>query len=142
MDSTELSSSLRAVVSALHKGLRKQLYSVNTYSMTELETIRHLAKNASLLPSELAALTRIKTQSMSQILNKLEKQEVIKRTASTDDKRKVYISLTDSGMKFVEQARYHRDEWLKDLIEETLTEDEKTLLAKALPVLHKLIIIK
>ena len=142
MDSTELSSSLRAVVSALHKGLRKQLYSVNTYSMTELETIRHLAKNASLLPSELAALTRIKTQSMSQILNKLEKQEVIKRTVSTDDKRKVYISLTYSGMKFVEQARYHRDEWLKDLIEETLTEDEKTLLAKALPVLHKLIIIK
>ncbi len=142
MDSTELSSSLRAVVSALHKGLRKQLYSVNTYSMTELETIRHLAKNPSLLPSELAALTRIKTQSMSQILNKLERQDVIKRTASTEDRRKVYISLTDSGMKLVQQARYHRDEWLKDLIEETLTEDEKTLLAKVLPVLHKLIIIK
>ena len=142
MNSTELSSSLRAVVSALHKGLRKQLYSVNTYSMTELDTIRHLAKNASFLPSELAALTQIKSQSMSQILNKLEKQEIIKRTASTYDKRKVYISLTDSGIKFVELARYHRDEWLKDLIEATLTEDEKNLLAKALPVLNKLILIK
>jgi DNA-binding MarR family transcriptional regulator len=142
MNSSELSSSLRAVVSALHKGLRKKLYSVDTYSMTELETIRHLAKNASLLPSELAALTRIKTQSMSQILNKLEKQDVIKRTTSTDDKRKVYISLTDSGVKFVEQARYDRDEWLKELIEESLTEDEKKLLAEVLPVLHKLIKIK
>ena len=142
MDSTELSSSLRAVVSALHKGLRKQLYSVDTYSMTELETIRLLAKNASLLPSELAAMTRIKTQSMSQVLNKLEKLDIIKRTASTDDKRKVSISLTDSGIKFVEKARYDRDEWLKELIEKSLTEEEKTLLVHALPVLQKLIKIK
>ena len=139
MNSSELSSSLRAVISALHKGLRKQLYSVDTYSMTELETIKHLAKNASLLPSELAALTRIKTQSMSQILNKLEKQEVIKRTTSTEDKRKVYISLTDSGVKFVEKARYDRDEWLKELIENSLSEDEKKQLTEALPLLHKLI---
>ena len=142
MNSSELSSSLRAVVSALHKGLRKQLYSVDTYSMTELETIKHIAKNTSLLPSELAVLTRIKTQSMSQILNKLEKQDVIKRTTSTEDKRKVYISLTDSGVKFVEQVRYDRDEWLKELIEESLTEDDKKILAEALPVLHKLIKIK
>ena len=142
MNSSELSSSLRAVVSALHKGLRKQLYSVDTYSMTELETIKHIAKNTSLLPSELAVLTRIKTQSMSQILNKLEKQDVIKRTTSTEDKRKVYISLTDSGVKFVEQVRYDRDEWLKELIEESLTENEKELLAEALSVLHKLIKIK
>jgi DNA-binding MarR family transcriptional regulator len=139
MNSSELSSSLRAVVSALHKGLRKQLYSVDAYSMTELETIRHLAKDASLLPSELATMTRIKTQSMSQILSKLEKQDVIKRTTSTEDKRKVYISLTDSGVKFVEKARYDRDEWLKEVIEKSLTEDEKKLLAEALPVLHKLI---
>lgn len=142
MNSSELSSSLRAVVSALHKGLRKQMYSVDTYSMTELETIKHIAKNTSLLPSELATLTRIKTQSMSQILNKLEKQDVIKRTTSTEDKRKVSVSLTDSGVKFIEQARYDRDEWLKELIEQSLTEDEKKLLEEALPVLHKLIKIK
>jgi len=142
MDTTELSSSLRAFVSALHKGLRKQLYSVEAYSMTELETIRHLAKNNSLLPSELAALTRIKTQSMSQVLNKLETNGLIKRINSTEDKRKVFISLTDSGIKLVEQARYDRDEWLKDLIEISLTENDKELLSKAIPVLNKLIEIK
>ena len=139
MNSSELSSSLRAVVSALHKGLRKQLYSVDTYSMTELETIKHIAKNTSLLPSELAVLTRIKTQSMSQILNKLEKQDVIKRTTSTEDKRKVYISLTILGKEKVEEIKYHGDEWLKHLIEESLTIEEQELLAKALPVLNKLI---
>ncbi len=139
MDSTELSSSLRSVVSALYKRLRKQMYSVDTYSMTEIDTIRHLVRNASLLPSELAGLARIKTQSMSQILKKLEEQGVITRTPSQDDKRKVYVSLTPFGRKMVEQTKYDREEWLKGIIDQSLTESEKEILLKALPVLYKLV---
>jgi DNA-binding MarR family transcriptional regulator len=138
MDASELASSLRSVISGLHKGLRKQMYSVNTYSMTEIQTIGHLARKP-LLPTELAALTNVKTQSMSQILKKLEEQGVIKRAPSKDDKRKVYISLTAFGKKMVEKTRYDRDEWLKGGIEKSLTEKEKELLIKALPVLNKLI---
>jgi len=139
MNSTELSASLRSVVSALHKGLRKQTYSESTYSMTEIETIKHLLHSSSLLPSELAALTKIKTQSMSQVLNKLEKQNVIQRTPSETDKRKVYISLSPFGLEMVKQIKYDREEWLKSVIEKSLTADEMEQLAKALPILHKLI---
>jgi DNA-binding MarR family transcriptional regulator len=139
MDTKELASSLRAVVSNLHKGLRKQMHSVNTYSMTELETIAHLFRHTSLLPTELAALTKIKTQSMSQILKKMEEQGLIKRTLSKEDKRKVYISLTATGKKMVEKAKYEKDGWLKILIEKSLTDKERELLAKVLPVLNKLI---
>ncbi|HTB33044.1 MAG TPA: MarR family transcriptional regulator [Bacteroidia bacterium] len=139
MDTAELSSSLRSVVSNLHKGLRKQADSVKEYSMTEVETIGHLARSSSLLPTELAALTRITTQSMSQILKKLEEQAVIKRTPSKDDKRKVYISLTVFGKKMVEKVRYDKDKWLENTIELTLTNKEKEYLIKALPILNKLI---
>jgi DNA-binding MarR family transcriptional regulator len=139
MNSAELSTLLRAVISALHKGLRKQMYSVNAYSMTEIETIGHLARKGSLAPSELAALTRIKTQSMSQILNKMEEQSVIKKTPSKEDKRKIHVSLTSSGKKMVEKTKYDRDEWLKVAIEKSLTEKEKETLSKALPVLNKLL---
>ena len=138
MDSSELASSLRLFISAIHKGLRKQISEVNTYSMTELETIGHLFKNPALLPTELAALTRITTQSMSQILAKLELQKIIKRTPSKEDKRKVYISITAVGKRMVEQTTYERDEWLKGIIEGKLTEKEKELLIKVLPVLNKL----
>jgi len=99
MDTIELASSLRSAVSNLHKGLRKQADSVKEYSMTEVETIGHLMRSVSLLPTELATLTRITTQSMSQILKKMEKQGIIKRTPSKEDKRKVYISLTPFGKK-------------------------------------------
>ncbi len=138
MNITELSSSLRSVVSTLYKGLRKQSDSANKYSMTELETIGHLFRQSSLLPTELAALTRVKTQSMSQILKKFEEQDIIKRTPSKEDKRKVYISLSLFGKKLVEKTKYDKDEWLKDIIEKALTNKERELLVKALPVLSKL----
>ena len=138
MNTKELSTSLRSVISALYKGLRKQMHSVNIYSMTEMETISHLARSSPLLPTELAALTRVKTQSMSQILKKMEEQGVIKRSPSKDDKRKVYISLTSFGMKMVDKAKYDKDEWLSRVIEVNLTKKEKDLLVKLLPVLNKL----
>ena len=139
MNSPLLASELRGVVAALHKGLRKQISAANTYSMTELETISLLFRNPSLLPTELAASARITTQSMSQILSKLEKEGIVLRTPSEEDKRKVYISLTDSGKKLVEQAKYDRDEWLTNTIRNRLTEEEKELLTQVLPILHKLI---
>jgi DNA-binding MarR family transcriptional regulator len=138
MDSTELSTSLRSVISALYKGLRRQMGSATQYSMTELETVGHLNRNDSLLPSELASLTRIKTQSMSQILKKMEEQNIIARTPSSDDKRKAFISITPFGKKMVEKTRYERDEWLKDSIDNSLTKDEKKLIASAIPALKKL----
>ena len=115
---------------------------VNTYSMTEMETIGHLFRCASLLPTELANLAKVKTQSMSQILRKMEEQGVIRRTPSKRDKRKVYISLSPLGKKLVEKIKYERDEWLKGIIEESLSEKEKALLIKTLPVLNKLIVNK
>ncbi|HVD98883.1 MAG TPA: MarR family transcriptional regulator [Cytophagaceae bacterium] len=138
MDSTELASSLRVVVSSLHKGLRKRTSAMTTYSMTEMETIGHLFRNDFLLPTELANLTRITTQSMSQILTKMEQQKLIKKTPSREDKRKVCISLTASGRKLVDTTLYEKDEWLKNIIENNLTEKEKDILIKVLPVLNKL----
>jgi DNA-binding MarR family transcriptional regulator len=138
MEIKELASSLRAAISALHKGLRKQTNLANAFSMTEIETIAHLNRNRQLLPTALAKLTRVKTQSMSQILKKLENLGIIKRTASKEDKRNVYISITAAGKKEVEKNRYERDEWLKNAIESNLNEKEKTLLEKVLPVLNKL----
>ncbi len=138
MDTQELASALRSVVSALHKTLRKQVYSTQSYSLTEMETIGHLMRNDFLLPTELAVLTNVKTQSMSQILKKMEEAGLVKRTASKEDKRKVFISLTALGKKMVEKTRYDRDELLKAMMEKSLTPREKDLLIKALPVLEKL----
>lgn len=138
MHTTALASSLRSAVSALHKGLRKHMPSAGQYSMTEMETIGHLHRSGTLLPSELAALTRVTNQSMSQILAKMDKTGIIKRIPDKEDGRKVLVSLTPFGKKMVEQTRYERDEWLREIIERTLSEREKERLLKLLPLLIRL----
>ncbi len=139
MNTLELSSSLRTAISSMQKVLRKQSSTISEYSMTERETIGHLIRNPSLLPTELATLTKVKTQTMSHILNKLESQGFVKRTPSKEDKRKIYISITPGGKKMVEKVKYQWDEWLRSAIEKSLTEKEKEILIRALPVLNKLI---
>jgi DNA-binding MarR family transcriptional regulator len=134
-----MATALRTAISGLHKVLRKQVYTGHSYSMTEMGTIGQLYRNPALLPTELAGLTMVKTQTMSQILNKLEQNGIISKTSSEKDKRKVLVSLTPAGRKMVEKTRYDRDEVLKGAIDRSLTEKEKELLAKALPVLDKLI---
>lgn len=131
-------SLLRSAVSVLHKRLRKQMYSIETLSITEVETVTHLFLRGALLPSELAGLTKIKTQSMSQVLNKMEEKNIIKRTPSKDDRRKILISLTAHGKKIVDQTRYERDEWLANAIKTTLTDKEQKEIKNIINILNKL----
>lgn len=139
MNTFELASSLRLAISNLYKSLRKQMDSTKAYSMTEIETIGHLFRNSKLLPTKLASLTHITTQSMSQILSKMDNAGVIKRTPSKTDKRKVYVSLTPEGREIVLQTRNNRNKWLENAIQNTLTNKEKDTLEEALCIIEKLI---
>ena len=139
MDSLELSAVLHVLISTIHKEMRKQISLVCAYSMTELQTISLLISNNTLLPSQLASLTRVKMQSMSQILKKLENDGIIQRNPSQEDKRKVYISLTQFGEEAVKKVYKSKNEWLQKKIDETLDSKEKKALEDALPILKKLI---
>jgi DNA-binding MarR family transcriptional regulator len=114
------------------------MYSAQTLSITEIEIIGYLYKKGSLLPSELAVLTKVKAQSMSQFVNRLESNQMIERKVSESDKRKTFLSLTAWGREQVEQTRYERDEWLSNAIEKTLTKSETKILTQAIEILNKL----
>ena len=138
MDNSKISNALRSAISLLHKRLRKQMYSTESYSITEITTLGRLYRQPKLMPSELAAMAKVKTQSMSQILKKMENQNVIERIPCETDRRKTFISLTDSGRKLVEQTRYERDEWLTNAIRQNLTREERRILIKSIEIIHKL----
>lgn len=138
MDYLKISSALRTAISLLHKRLRKQMYSTESYSITEITTLGRLYRQGQLLPSELATLAKVKAQTMSQILKKMEKQNVIVRNPCETDKRKTFISLTDSGRKLVKQIRYERDEWLTNAIRKNLNREERRILIRAIDIIKKL----
>jgi DNA-binding MarR family transcriptional regulator len=132
-------SELRTAVARLIKKLRKESATGQHLSLTERSTMALLNQHSALLPSELAAMEKITTQSMSTILNHLLELGYITRTASETDKRKVIISLTKTGENVLLQVRNERDEWLTKAIEATCSKEEQDLLKRAIIPLTKII---
>jgi DNA-binding MarR family transcriptional regulator len=138
MDPFELASALRSVVSDLHKRLRKQVYSGGGLSITESNTLSYLYKQGAMSPSELAGINKIKKQSMSQVLNNLERAKLIRRVVSKEDKRRTAVLLTATAQKMVDKSRYERDEWLAGALRDVLAEKDLRVLAAAIPLLEQI----
>lgn len=135
----QLASDLRVVITRLIKKLRVKSETGAMLSLTERSTLALLDQHQQLLPSELASMEKITTQSMSQILNKLSDAGYISRKISKDDKRKSIISLTKSGQETLYKVRNEREEWLNKALDEVCSEKEKAILRNAIAPLKKLV---
>jgi DNA-binding MarR family transcriptional regulator len=135
----QLATELRTVVTRLVKKLRSQSSVANELSLTERSVIKQLDQNKEMLPSELAAVEQVTTQSMSQILNHLLALGYISRRSSDTDKRKVIISLSSAGQELLHQVRNERDEWLSKAMKDIFTKEELDMLSRVLVPLTKLL---
>lgn len=135
----QLASEFRTIVTRLIKKLRSKTSITGKLSLTERSTLKLLDEHKELLPSELAAMEKVTTQSMSQILNHLAELNYISRKFSESDKRKVLISLTEEGRELLGQARSERDEWLTTAIKEILTHQEQEQLRSLIGPLARLV---
>ena len=134
----EIAGHIRAVIHRLVKVLRKQTRNDEMLSLTERSTLGMLYQHGQLLPTELAQMEKVTTQSMSQVINHLFELNYILRHPSADDKRKVLLSLTPAGKADVEQRRLDKQEWLARALHEKVTPEERELLMEAIKVLTKL----
>ncbi|MEZ6095247.1 MAG: MarR family transcriptional regulator [Pirellulaceae bacterium] len=98
------------IVRALRRILRKvnehsrQLSSVGDLSISELLCLRHVStstKNFRVTSVEIAKAVCLSSPTVSRILDKLERDELILRERSGEDRRKVFVSLTSQGRKRV-----------------------------------------
>ena len=135
----QLASELRTVVTRLIKKFRDKSSSSGNLSLTERSTIKLLDQHKELLPSELASMEKITTQSMSQILNHLLELGYINRRISDADKRKSIISLSAAGQDVLYKVRNERDEWLGTALQQTCTAEELEILRAAIAPLTKLV---
>jgi DNA-binding MarR family transcriptional regulator len=135
----ELVSEMRTTVTRLVKKLRKHTITGMALSLTERSVMGLLKNEGELLPNELAAMEKITTQSMSQILNHLSELGYINRRSSKEDKRKSFISLSAKGVAIINQVRSEKDNWLYQAITESCTAEEISTLKRALIPLKKLV---
>jgi DNA-binding MarR family transcriptional regulator len=142
INDNEIAANLTGVISRLVKILRKETKDDELLSLTERSTLKLVYKNGEMLPSELAAMEKVTTQSMSQIINKLSQGTYIKKTASKEDKRKVIITITALGKSFIDKRMREKNEWLAKSLFEKTTQKEKEVLVNAIEVLTKLVDLK
>lgn len=134
-----LASELRTVIARLTKKMRRKSVWAEKLSLTERSTIASINQHGTLLASELAAMEKITTQSMSQILNHLFELGLISKTPSETDKRKVLISLSTAGQELLFKSRSEKEEWLNKILTEHFTNEERELLSKAIAPLTRLV---
>lgn len=135
----DLAAGLRSQVARLVKLLRKETRNEELLSLTERATLSRLNEYGELLPGELAAMEKVSTQAISQVLNHLLELGLVVRTPSDEDRRKVIVTLTEAGKRGVRQRASEKQEWLTRSITEKLNAREKQTLADAIDVLTKLI---
>src|ERR1700759_3596070 len=108
----EIATRMRTILHRLIKVLRKHTRNEALLSLTERSTMGLLYQHKELLPSELAQMEKVTTQSMSQVINHLFELNYIYKNPSGEDKRKVLLSLPSSGIAYIEQLRLEKQEWL------------------------------
>ncbi|PUZ29584.1 MarR family transcriptional regulator [Chitinophaga parva] len=135
----QLVTDLRTVVTRLVKKLRTKSSLATRLSLTERSVLSQLDHQHSLLPSELAAMEKVTTQSMSQILARLLEMNLIVRTPSATDGRKVIISLSAEGKRMIQENRNRREEWLTQALERVTTAEEQAHLRSAINAMAKII---
>ena len=138
-DHQSIAVQLRPLLTRLVRKLRKLSPSDGLLSQGERAVLVLLDQQGKMLSGELAIMEKITPQSMGQLLNHLAALQLITKTVSTDDKRKIFISLSAAGRQRIQKVRKERDEWLTKAIEAVCTEKEKDILLKAIGPLTKLV---
>ncbi len=76
--------------------------------MSEVHTVYEIGRNKSLNVTELARIMAISKGAVSQMVNKLEKKEVIGRFKKPSNEKEVYFRLTKKGKSvYTEHEKFH-----------------------------------
>jgi DNA-binding MarR family transcriptional regulator len=106
-------------------------------SDSQLRVLCQLDEHGERTPSQLAEHDHLSPPSMNRTLNGLEEAGLIARTRSTDDGRRVNVSLTRDGRSLIAETRRLRTAWFSRRLAD-LTPEERAALEAATPALRKI----
>jgi DNA-binding MarR family transcriptional regulator len=135
---SELASQLRLAVARLNRRVRQQAAvageELTASTQAALATIERLGP---ITLGELAAVEQVQPPSMTRIVARLEEWGYASRVVDPSDRRVARAVITDSGRELLALSRTRKDAYLARRIAE-LDDDERALLARALPLLERL----
>lgn len=133
-----LASSLRLTVARLARRVRQEGTSEgDDLTASRLAALHTIDAEGPLTLGELAAIEQVQPPSMTRIVARLEEHALVARTVDANDRRIVRVKITDEGKRLLEQSRTKRDAFLAKRVAR-LSDDEREILARAIPLLERL----
>lgn len=134
-DSSELAGDLRLVVGQLVRRFRAD----GPVPAPQTAVLAWLMRQGAKTTSQLAALERVRPQSMAHTVAALESAGLVARRADPEDGRQTLISLTDEGRETMEAYRRAGEGWVAAAVGARLTEEEQRDLARGVELLARLV---
>ncbi|AHK34449.1 transcriptional regulator [Rhodococcus opacus PD630] len=132
----------QATAQVLREALRpiwRQLTAGRSISVGKIGVLAYLSKHGQTSASTLAAAEKISPQAIANAVRELESLGLVVRTPDEQDRRRIWIELTDAGRERLAQERSQGLDWLEHAIAERLTDEEKKTLDSVVPILRKLV---
>jgi MarR family transcriptional regulator for hemolysin len=125
------------IMQAIRMEMRRGRGSV--ISVPQFRTLRFIQKNPDSSLSHLAEHLGLTLPSVSKLVDGLVKQKLITRKASTNDRRKLNLLLTQAGTAIVDSARTGARASLEQKIKK-LSEADLQTISQAMQLLHPLFV--
>ncbi|HXD60221.1 MAG TPA: MarR family transcriptional regulator [Thermoleophilaceae bacterium] len=133
-DTSRLASELRVVLGQLIRRLRAE----HRFPISQGSVLGRLDRQGAQSVSDLAAVERVRPQSMAQTVAELESEGLVSRRPDPDDRRRALVELTDQGRTTLAADRRQREGWLAEAIASDMTPDEQRTLREAVELMRRL----
>jgi DNA-binding MarR family transcriptional regulator len=111
VDTAAVADALRPVLLRVGRELRREARAVGI-SPEQVSLLVAIKYAPGIGVRELAAAERVSPPAMSKHVDRLERDGLVARTPSADDRRRVGLSLTDEGQRVLRRVRSRRTAWL------------------------------
>ena len=118
--------------------LIRQLATAGDLSMAAASVLARIGRDGPQRLTELARTEGVSQPGMTQLVTRLERDGLVRRSASRGDRRGVLVAVTDAGRELVDARRAQRAEALQELLTRLDPADQEAI-HTALPALARLV---
>jgi DNA-binding MarR family transcriptional regulator len=136
-DTVEIADRLRPVLLRVGRELRREAREVGV-SPEQVSLLVAIKYAPGIGIRKLAARERVSPPALSNHVDRLERDGLVARTPSADDRRRVGLTLTDEGQRVLRRVRSRRTAWLSSRLG-ALTASELAAVEAALEPLSRLL---
>jgi DNA-binding MarR family transcriptional regulator len=136
-DTVALADALRPVLLRVGRELRREARAVGI-SPEQVSLLVAIKHEPGIGVRELAARERVSAPAMSKHVDRLERDGLVARTPSADDRRRVGLTLTDEGRRVLRRVRSRRTAWLVSRLGELSPAELAAVEAAVEPLSHLL----